>query len=77
MTKFAWSVVPEMSRTIEKILFYFGSCAIVRDSGQLKPFKYIITEWDKETAEPMTITCCDMKGNQVKQNVNKKDFVII
>ena len=77
MTKYAWSVSPILSRTIEKILFYFGSCAIIKDGGKLKPYKYIITEWDKETAEPMTIDCCDLLGNVVKTNVNKKDFVII
>ena len=77
MTKYAWSLAPAISRTIEKILFYFGSCAVIKDGGTLKPFKYIITEWDKETAEPMTIDCCDLKGNIVKSNVNKKDFVII
>lgn len=77
MTKYAWSLLPAISRTIEKLLFYFGSCAIIKDGGQLKPFKYIITEWDKETAEPMTIDVCDLKGNVVKTNVNKKDFVII
>ena len=77
MTKFAWDLSPVISRTIEKILFYFGSCAVIKDGGKLKPYKYIITEWDKETAEPMTITCCDLKGNRVKDNINKKDFVII
>lgn len=77
MTKFAWNQSPAMSRTIEKLLFYFGSCAIIKEGGKLKPYKYIITEWDKETAEPFTIDCCDLKGNVVKSNVNKKDFVII
>ena len=57
MTKYAWSVLPILSRTIEKILFYFGSCAIIKDGGKLKPYKYIITEWDKETSEPMTFLC--------------------
>lgn len=77
MTKYAWSLSPVISRTIEKILFYFGSCCVIKENGNVKPYRYIITEWDNETAEPLTITVCDLKGNQIKQNVNKKDFVII
>lgn len=77
MTKYAWSLTPVLSRTIEKLLFYFGSCCVIRDGGKLKPYRYIITEWDKETAEPLTITAVDLKGNQVKRDINKKDFVII
>lgn len=77
MTKYAWDLSPVISRTIEKLLFYFGSCAVIKDGIEIKPYRYIITEWDNETAEPLTIDVCDLKGTLIKSNINKKNFVII
>lgn len=63
------------SRLIEKFLYYFASCAIIKIDNMLKPYKYIVVEWNTETGEPNKIDCYDLFGNIVQQNVT--EFVII
>lgn len=77
MNRFKWNCSSVKSRLIERLLYYFGSCAIVNINNELKPYNYIINEYNADTLEPKSIDIIDMMGNVVKSNINNKDFVII
>ena len=77
MSRFKWSTNSKKSRLIEKLLYYWGSCALVKIDGELKPYKYLVKEWNTETGEPKRIDIFDLFGKPVKQDIKEKNFVII